>query len=143
MQELTKYMDNEGFKNFFDVRNIDIKHAELVFQMLSSASDNKQEVGLETFVLGLLRLRGPAESIDLHTLSFEVKLLSAATEQAFHDIKMMLGKAMVNSGSNSFTHTSDQQQKICEGSAGSVLETVKSDIGELMLLAQPHGLRES
>merc|ERR1712176_1078437 len=46
----------------------------MFFTMLTSISEG-DEVDLSTFIMGCLRMKGLATSIDLHTLSFEMKML--------------------------------------------------------------------
>merc|ERR1712216_23826 len=67
---------NDFFRQYFDVRGIDIKDAAMFFQMLcASAEVHGGEVDVETFIGGCLRLKGLASSIDVQTLAFESKLM--------------------------------------------------------------------
>lgn len=79
--EFMDFMSDERFKLYFDVRGIDIKDAEMFFKMLVSTTGIPQtdpRVDLHAFVQGCMTLKGFASSIDLHTLSFEVKVMHEA-----------------------------------------------------------------
>merc|ERR1711920_117172 len=56
------------------MRGLDIKDAEMFFHMLTAVTE-EEEVNIQTFVEGALRMRGVASSLDLYTLSFEVKIM--------------------------------------------------------------------
>eukprot|EP00929_Paragymnodinium_shiwhaense_P056613 TRINITY_DN28339_c0_g1_i2.p1 TRINITY_DN28339_c0_g1~~TRINITY_DN28339_c0_g1_i2.p1 ORF type:complete len:378 (+),score=67.11 TRINITY_DN28339_c0_g1_i2:979-2112(+) len=74
-EEVSRFLcEDSKFRGFFETRGIDIKNAEVFFEMLASASPTN-EVDLEAFVASCLRVKGPATSIDLHTLAFESKMM--------------------------------------------------------------------
>eukprot|EP00929_Paragymnodinium_shiwhaense_P049364 TRINITY_DN24902_c0_g1_i1.p1 TRINITY_DN24902_c0_g1~~TRINITY_DN24902_c0_g1_i1.p1 ORF type:complete len:802 (+),score=91.93 TRINITY_DN24902_c0_g1_i1:175-2580(+) len=84
LEELQSFMDNEEFRQYFTVRGIDIKDADLFFSMLMAASEEQGEaVGLETFIGGCLRLKGFASAIDVQTLAFESKLMHCMQKRFF------------------------------------------------------------
>jgi uncharacterized membrane protein len=72
--EFLDLAENENFLDFFHVRGLDFKDADMFFRMLASFN-NSDGVDLDTFVLGCSRLKGLATSIDLHTLTFETRAL--------------------------------------------------------------------
>merc|ERR1712066_860626 len=74
LEEYTRFMQDPKFRSFFEMRGLDIKDAEMFFHMLTAVTQ-RDEVDIQTFVEGALRMRGFASSLDLHTLSFEVKVL--------------------------------------------------------------------
>jgi len=74
-EEDFKTLSNDPqFREYLSVRDIDIKDVKVFFRMLSSVK-GCDGVDLSTFVGGCLRMQGLATSIDLHTLSFETKLM--------------------------------------------------------------------
>lgn len=76
--EFEFFIQNEAFRQYFDVRGIDVKDAAMFFQMLCAAAEvTGDEVDVDTFIGGCLRLKGVASSIDVQTLAFEAKLMHA------------------------------------------------------------------
>merc|ERR1719433_1957950 len=69
-------MASERFRTFLELRGLDVKDAELFFRLLSTISNSKA-VDFESFVQGFVKLRGFASSIDLQTLRYEMKIMSA------------------------------------------------------------------
>jgi hypothetical protein len=100
-QEFKRFMENEEFRLYFEVRNIDIADAEMFFELLVAGSagghdivsNEEQGVGgkslleesvdFATFVDGCFRLKGAASSMDLRCLDFELKLMHANQERFF------------------------------------------------------------
>jgi hypothetical protein len=74
---------NSKLKAYFAIMGLDIKDAEMFFEMLSSMSDN-QEVAIDDFVIGCMKLKGTATSLDLQSLIFETQLIYKNQKQ-FHD----------------------------------------------------------
>merc|ERR1712217_856251 len=79
-EEYTRFMQDPKFRSFFEMRGLDIKDAEMFFHMLTAVTQ-EDEVDIQSFVEGALRMRGFASSLDLHTLSFEVKNLHMRQRQ--------------------------------------------------------------
>eukprot|EP00929_Paragymnodinium_shiwhaense_P059629 TRINITY_DN29855_c0_g1_i2.p1 TRINITY_DN29855_c0_g1~~TRINITY_DN29855_c0_g1_i2.p1 ORF type:complete len:630 (-),score=101.30 TRINITY_DN29855_c0_g1_i2:127-2016(-) len=84
-QELEAFMDNEEFRQCFEVRGIDIKDATLFFHTLQAAAGLTEDsaVDIETFIGGCLRLKGLASSIDVQTLAFEAKVMHSLQKKFF------------------------------------------------------------
>merc|ERR1712211_203518 len=81
-------MNNKEFRQYFDVRDIDIKDANMFFQMLCAAADARGgEVDMATFIGGCLRLKGIASAIDVQTLSFECKLMYCMQREFFASVE--------------------------------------------------------
>merc|ERR1711920_1067206 len=74
LDEFVHAMEDPKFRYFFEVRGLDIKDAEMFFNMLTAVS-GEDEVDISTFVSGCLGMQGTASSLDLQTLSFELKVL--------------------------------------------------------------------
>jgi len=72
----------DNLKAFFTVMSLDITDATMFFEMLASRSEDN-EVDIEAFVAGCMRLKGLATSLDLQTLMFETKLLHKQ-QREFH-----------------------------------------------------------
>eukprot|EP00927_Polykrikos_kofoidii_P004244 TRINITY_DN11686_c0_g1_i14.p1 TRINITY_DN11686_c0_g1~~TRINITY_DN11686_c0_g1_i14.p1 ORF type:complete len:631 (+),score=95.74 TRINITY_DN11686_c0_g1_i14:134-1894(+) len=74
LPEFLELTENEQFLDFFSFRGLDIKDAYTFFKMLASF-DGNNDVDLDTFVCGCTRMKGTATTVDLHTLSFETRVL--------------------------------------------------------------------
>merc|ERR1712012_428996 len=83
LTEFLGFMDDVAFRTHFEVRDVDIKDAELFFRMLATVAES-DEVPFATFTEGCMRLKGMASSIDLHTVHFETKLMNR-TQKFFHE----------------------------------------------------------
>eukprot|EP00929_Paragymnodinium_shiwhaense_P063666 TRINITY_DN31819_c1_g2_i3.p1 TRINITY_DN31819_c1_g2~~TRINITY_DN31819_c1_g2_i3.p1 ORF type:complete len:326 (-),score=85.59 TRINITY_DN31819_c1_g2_i3:87-1064(-) len=82
--EFEQFMQNEELRQYFDVRGIDVKDADMFFRMLCAAAEvSGEEVDLETFIGGCMRLKGFASSIDVQTLAFESKLMHCMQKRFF------------------------------------------------------------
>merc|ERR1712087_880491 len=64
--------------HYFSVLDIDIADSSYLFDMLDL--DGSNEVDMEEFVTGCLRLKGNAKSIDIHVLMFEIKTIMSKFE---------------------------------------------------------------
>jgi hypothetical protein len=98
-EEFQQFMDDERFRLYFEVRNIDLADAEMFFELLVAGSSDRDiledeeegdaggllagKVDLGTFVDGCFRLKGSASSMDLRCLDFELKLMHAHQERFF------------------------------------------------------------
>ena len=59
-----------------------IKDAEMFYRMLTTVA-RRDEVDIRTFVAGCMGMRGTASSIDLHALSFELKIMHLTQRRFF------------------------------------------------------------
>jgi len=75
LEEFIRVAEHPKFRSYLHVRGIDIKDAEVFFQMLLTLGGGQTEVDLAVLVSTLIRMKGLATSIDLHSLSFETKML--------------------------------------------------------------------
>jgi hypothetical protein len=64
---------DQKFRAFFAVRGLDLRDAEVFFDMLRTICDENNAVDIKTFVGACLRLQGLATSLDLQTLHFDMK----------------------------------------------------------------------
>jgi len=74
LQELEKCLKDIRVATYFEVKGLDIKDAELFFQMLLSSSKHT-EIDMDTFISGCLSMKGLATNMDLLTLQFHVRSL--------------------------------------------------------------------
>jgi len=96
--EFKRFMDNERFRLYFEVRGIDVADAEMFFDVLvagmarqdlgaleqDGASKLKERtVDFGTFIDGCFRLKGSASAMDLRCLDFEIKLMHANQERFY------------------------------------------------------------
>jgi hypothetical protein len=84
--DFMRYMKEDRFRLYFDVRGLNVKDTTMFFKMLSAASSNgetgsgsdeEDHVDLNAFVTGCMRLKGVASCMDLYTVSWEIKVLRA------------------------------------------------------------------
>merc|ERR1712187_110988 len=82
-EELQEAFKLERVQHYFSVLDIDIADSNYLFDMLDL--DNSNEVDMEEFVTGCLRLKGNAKSIDIHTLMFEIKQSMSKFDNILND----------------------------------------------------------
>merc|ERR1712173_86431 len=68
---------------YFENEGLNIKDADMLYDMIL-ASLTTDEVPIEYLIDGMLRVRGPATSIDLVSLTFETRML-AERHHTFED----------------------------------------------------------
>eukprot|EP00929_Paragymnodinium_shiwhaense_P006955 TRINITY_DN11090_c0_g2_i1.p1 TRINITY_DN11090_c0_g2~~TRINITY_DN11090_c0_g2_i1.p1 ORF type:complete len:767 (-),score=145.66 TRINITY_DN11090_c0_g2_i1:54-2261(-) len=73
-EEFEAHFQNEQAIAFFEYMGIELADAREIIHLIDG--DNSGAVDLEEFVVGCLRLRGPARAIDVAQLSYEVKTKS-------------------------------------------------------------------
>merc|ERR1711879_133637 len=61
-------------KYFFELRGLSLKDAEMFFTLMKAVT-GEGEVDIALFVAGCMRMRGAASSMDLHAMSFELKVM--------------------------------------------------------------------
>jgi len=71
-------ISNTEFHSAMRLRGIDINNAKLLYKMLRTCgeSDKEQDPDIKTFVNACLRMKGAATSVDMHSLSFEQKVIA-------------------------------------------------------------------
>eukprot|EP00929_Paragymnodinium_shiwhaense_P012939 TRINITY_DN120812_c0_g1_i1.p1 TRINITY_DN120812_c0_g1~~TRINITY_DN120812_c0_g1_i1.p1 ORF type:complete len:706 (-),score=99.98 TRINITY_DN120812_c0_g1_i1:146-2263(-) len=152
--EFNEFLHNEKFRAFFDLRGIDIKDAEVFFEMIATSTDSS-DVDLEIFVGSCLRVKGGATSIDLHTLAFENKMMHQVQKRfytfvtdRFNDLDQkltMLGMHFREQATQGVARHPDAlrshngKQRNC-GSSGAVRESSPreelDDAGEKVMILQ-------
>merc|ERR1719456_2042783 len=56
VEEFKRHMDDNEVRQFFAARDMDLKDADLFFRMLISLGEDQEEVDLQTFVAGCMKL---------------------------------------------------------------------------------------
>lgn len=74
LDEFTNCFQDTKNGTFLASIGLDISDAEVFFHMLSGIT-GREEVDIESFVEGCMRLKGNATSIDMQSVAFEVKLI--------------------------------------------------------------------
>lgn len=72
--EFEQHLNDERVKAYLQTLDLDVADARGLYRLLDL--DGMGEVGIEDFVSGCLRLKGPAKSIDVCTLIFENRRLA-------------------------------------------------------------------
>jgi len=70
-EELKNNIGDDSVKAYFSLLQIEVEEAEGLFHLLDV--DESGEVAIEEFIMGCMRLKGAAKSIDLATLLYENK----------------------------------------------------------------------
>jgi len=70
-EEFVKYLHDDKVKAYFQTLELDISQAHVLFMLLDS--DESDEVAIDEFVDGCMRLKGQARSIDVNFLLYEVE----------------------------------------------------------------------
>jgi len=83
-KEFETFMTNGQVRGIFEAKGITIKDAQGFFGMLSSVS-NAEEIDIEKFVAGCLRMKGAASSVDLQTLRYEVHVVHSNIRLLFSE----------------------------------------------------------
>jgi len=69
-EEFSKYLHDDKVKAYFQTLELDISQAHVLFTLLDS--DESNEVAIDEFVDGCMRLKGQARSIDVNFLLYEI-----------------------------------------------------------------------
>jgi len=102
--EFAMLPDNEHMLALLETLGIKLKDVEMLFQLMEHHAliAGRAEVDSEAFVEGLLKLNGRASAVDIHVLSFQVKLVHQASKKlektifhALHKITDGLHKSSV------------------------------------------------
>jgi len=73
-EELQLSMQNHRVASFFSMLDLNINHTESFYCTLAEMDDD-DEVDVDCFVEGCMRMKGPASSIDLHIVSVQLNFL--------------------------------------------------------------------
>merc|ERR1719245_2901704 len=88
LNEFSEFLLEPKFEHYLRARGIDIKEAKTFFTMVAASTmEADQSVDIGSFVAFCLRTRGYATSIDLHSMSFEMKLMFRKQAAAFRQFK--------------------------------------------------------
>jgi len=79
LQEIKEYFSDPRVMSYFQVLGIDPNDTEKLFRLIDD--DDSGDVNVEEFLLGCMRLKGGARSIDVHQLLHEVKRLELSFER--------------------------------------------------------------
>merc|ERR1740129_2358634 len=74
-EELYQYLKLEKVQAYLAAHNLDCTHAAALVGLIDS--NNTEGVDLREFILGMLRLRGGAKSVDLQLIDFKIDALKA------------------------------------------------------------------
>jgi len=87
-EKFREYLENEHVQAYFATQQLDTSDARQLFNLLDS--DAREEVKIEDFILGCMRLRGQAKSSDMATLLRESKRSTSKTTKAMRKIEKQL-----------------------------------------------------
>mmetsp|Transcript_29669 Transcript_29669/g.81204 ORF Transcript_29669/g.81204 Transcript_29669/m.81204 type:complete len:856 (-) Transcript_29669:194-2761(-) len=95
-EEFESHLEDQRVKAYLATLELDISEAYGLFKLLNITGDD--EVAIDAFVMGCMRLKGPAKSIDVCTLLYEnrqlaeqILCLKEYTEDQLHRITVALG----------------------------------------------------
>merc|ERR1712187_1069440 len=91
-EEFLAFSKHNQVKEYLDTLHIDISDARRLFNLLDP--DASGSIPTEEFIEGCMRLKGPAKSIDIHSVLFEVRrslkkfvMFAEFTEEQFSDLQ--------------------------------------------------------
>jgi len=111
LQEFQLMSQTDWMIALFKHLGIEVDDAEMLFRLLTNFSPESEEVDRDTFLNGLLRIKGRASAVDLHVLSFQIKLAHRATRNLKDQILPVLDELTDTIGVIKQEHTNLQQQK--------------------------------
>jgi hypothetical protein len=82
LEEFLACYQEDTYRSFFHVRGIDIKDGCVFFKLLAKIS-GCDEIELDSFVQGAMRLKGMASGLDAHLLRYQVLQLRRYCEEQF------------------------------------------------------------
>jgi len=84
--EMESFMNNERIKAHMRALDIDFNQATGLFRLLDA--DNSGHVEAEEFIMGCMRLKGPAKSVDVASLMYETKKMVRYIRAAVQELKV-------------------------------------------------------
>merc|ERR1740121_1716149 len=75
LDELETLALDDRVRHKFEMRGLEIKDAEVFFPTLTSISDT-DTLSIDDFVTGCMKMKGPASSLDVHALDFQMQVMS-------------------------------------------------------------------
>jgi len=85
-REFQTSMHDVRIQSYFELKGISITQASILFEMLARTADG-DEIDVDTFVAGCLRMKGYATNIDMIALSHQVQLLSCMVDNHNQDLQ--------------------------------------------------------
>lgn len=121
-EEFKDYLKIPKVSAYFRSLELDVSQAHLVFKLLDG--DGSNEVNLEEFLQGCMRLRGPARSLDMNVLLYENKRLHSKMESFMKMVSTQLQrpKAEKAEPEEEFRPSIGQQMMEAEHSASEASE---------------------
>eukprot|EP00929_Paragymnodinium_shiwhaense_P006953 TRINITY_DN11090_c0_g1_i1.p1 TRINITY_DN11090_c0_g1~~TRINITY_DN11090_c0_g1_i1.p1 ORF type:complete len:508 (-),score=108.52 TRINITY_DN11090_c0_g1_i1:149-1672(-) len=89
VEEFFEYFENEQAQAFFEYMGIEIADAREVINLVDQ--DGSGSVDIEEFVVGCLRLRGPARAIDVAQVQYDSRGLQRAIDKLGYLLERHLG----------------------------------------------------
>lgn len=94
-EEFRTHLADNRVKAYFQTLDLDIRQAHVLFKLLD-CNDN-DEVGIDEFLDGCLRLKGQAKSLDLHLVIYQLERLIKGSTMIYGDILEPSKKATTKS----------------------------------------------
>jgi Ca2+-binding EF-hand superfamily protein len=89
-EEFHDYLHDDKVKAYFQTLELDISQAHVLFMLLDT--DQNNEVAIDEFVDGCMRLKGQARSIDVNFLLYEIEKTLVHVEQFALSVEENIGK---------------------------------------------------
>jgi len=84
VDELEQHLEDEAVQAYLAAIDIEPKESWTLFALLDE--DESEEIDLEEFILGCLRLKGAAKAVDVAKLSIENKILNSKLKHLMEDV---------------------------------------------------------
>lgn len=82
VEEFKMHMADAQVLSYFSALGLDVRDAQLFFEMLRDFSDSK-EIAIDAFVEGCMRMKGQATGIDQQTVIMELRRVRKRQEECF------------------------------------------------------------
>jgi hypothetical protein len=96
LEEFREHSNDPSMKAWFQARDFDIKDVELFFHMISSLHGERL-IDVNTFVMGIMRLRGTASNIDVQALHYDLRKMNLKQHHDFKQLSERLACCIGNS----------------------------------------------
>jgi len=108
IQELEGAVADEGMVAYINSLGLDISDVSTLFLLLDR--DHSGFIDIEEFLLGCLRLKGEARSLDIAKLGYQVEYLMQCLERLHADMKYLLSSGVGGSGFPTTSNDESQHQ---------------------------------
>eukprot|EP00747_Dinoflagellata_sp_TGD_P193994 gnl/TRDRNA2_/TRDRNA2_60900_c0_seq1.p1 gnl/TRDRNA2_/TRDRNA2_60900_c0~~gnl/TRDRNA2_/TRDRNA2_60900_c0_seq1.p1 ORF type:complete len:643 (+),score=124.77 gnl/TRDRNA2_/TRDRNA2_60900_c0_seq1:56-1984(+) len=93
LEEFDRHIRTPKGRHFLKFQGLDVEDAETFFQLISTATDS-EGVDVRAFADCILKMRGPASSMDMQIVHYETKMLARRTAKFESETSRVLKKVL-------------------------------------------------